>query len=104
MILKKNKMLLPKEKAQELYDKYYIVCQEFTEKIQCSIQAKQCALISVYEIIDALEKYDDVNDTYELQNMDSDFRYWDKVKHELNKSEKGCACYGSNSIHECNCN
>ena len=23
---------------------------------------------------------------------------------KLNKSEKGCACYGSNSIHKCNCN
>ena len=36
-----------KEKAKELIDKYYIICQEFTEEIQCSIQAKQCALIAV---------------------------------------------------------
>jgi hypothetical protein len=43
--------MVPREKAQELFDKYYIVCQEFTEEIQCSIQAKQCALIAVYEII-----------------------------------------------------
>lgn len=39
--------MTPKEKAQELLDKYYIICQEYTEEIQCSIQAKQCALIAV---------------------------------------------------------
>lgn len=57
------------------------------------------ALFVVNEIIDALEKYDDFTEQYlkdefgieyfsaELQNMDGDFRYWGKVKHELNKSE-----------------
>jgi hypothetical protein len=40
------------EKAKELFDKYYIICQEFTEEIQCSIQAKQCALIAVDEMLD----------------------------------------------------
>lgn len=57
------------------------------------------ALFVVNEIIDALEKYDDFTEQYlkdefgieyfsaELQNMDGDFRYWSKVKHELNKSE-----------------
>lgn len=48
---------------------------------------KELALKVVDEIIDALETYDDINDTYELQNMDGDFRYWDKVKHEIIKSE-----------------
>ena len=42
--------MTPKEKAKELVDKYYIICQEFTEEIQCSIQAKQCALISIEEV------------------------------------------------------
>jgi hypothetical protein len=40
-----------REKAIELVDKYYIICQEFTEEIQCSIQAKQCALIAVDEVL-----------------------------------------------------
>ena len=40
----------------------------------------------VDEIIDALETYDDRNDTFELQNMDGDFRYWDKVKYHVNQS------------------
>ncbi len=48
---------------------------------------KELALKVVDEIIDALETYDEINDTYELQNMDGDFRYWDKVKHEIIKSE-----------------
>ena len=43
--------MTPKEKAQEIFDKYYIVCQEYTEEIQCSIQAKQCTLIAVDEIL-----------------------------------------------------
>ena len=73
-------MLPPKEKAQELYDKYYIVCQEFTEEIQCSIQAKQCAKIAVDEIIEAIDWH-----YYETPN--NEIEYWQEVKHELNKSE-----------------
>jgi hypothetical protein len=41
----------PQEKAKELFGKHYIICQEYTEEIQCSIQAKQCALALVQEII-----------------------------------------------------
>jgi hypothetical protein len=44
-------MKTPKEKAEELFDKFYIICQEYTEEIQCSVQAKQCALIAVDELI-----------------------------------------------------
>jgi len=40
-----------KQNAQILFDNYYIVCQEFTEEIQCSIQAKQCALIAIDEVL-----------------------------------------------------
>lgn len=36
-----------KKDAKELYDKYYLICQEFTEQIQCSIQAKECALAAL---------------------------------------------------------
>ena len=72
-------MLSPKEKAQELYDKYYIICQEFTEEIQCSIQAKQCALVAVNEIIEAIDWH-----YYETPN--NEIEYWQEVKHELNKS------------------
>jgi hypothetical protein len=68
--------MTPKEKAKELIDKYYIICQEFTEEIQCSIQAKQCALISVEEIMIYL-------DAIMLPNPFK--QYWDKVKDEIKK-------------------
>jgi hypothetical protein len=79
--------MTPKEKAQELAMKF--------DKYGETDNAKQCALIAVDEIIDALEKYDELTEkhlkdefdvTYfscELQNMDSDFRYWEKVKQEI---------------------
>lgn len=43
---------------------------------------KQLALIVVKEIESALTEYGK-GDSMELQNMDSEFRYWDKVKQEI---------------------
>jgi hypothetical protein len=63
------------EKAIELFGKHYIVCQEYTEEIQCSIQAKQCALIAVDEILK--------NDTIFLYVHHLDF--WKEVKQEIEK-------------------
>jgi hypothetical protein len=39
----------------------------------------------------------------QTKEMEDEFIQSLKQK-KLNKSEKGCACYGSNSIHKCNCN
>jgi hypothetical protein len=64
--------IAPTERAKDLVSKFG---QELAPKV-------------VDEIINALENYDDENDTFELQNMDGDFRYWDKVKNELNKQEQ----------------
>jgi hypothetical protein len=69
--------MTPKEKAKELVDKYYIVCQEFTQEIQCSIQAKQCALIAVDELIKSWDK-----DLYENCGASE---YWQEVKNKLKK-------------------
>jgi hypothetical protein len=66
--------MTPKEKAQEIFDKYYIVCQEYTEEIQCSIQAKQCTLIAVNEI----QKIKSVYHDEEL------YDYFQQVKYETN--------------------
>ena len=71
-----------KEKAKELFDKYYIVCQEYTEEIQCSIQAQECALIAVDEIIQQWE----VIDTYIADfggKLNQSLRYWQEVKQEI---------------------
>ena len=74
------------EKAKELFDNYYIVCQEFTEEIQCSIQAKQCALIAVKEIIDQWE-YIHAYIANGMGELNPNLHYWQEVKHELIKSE-----------------
>jgi hypothetical protein len=70
--------MTPKEKAQEIFDKYYIVCQEFTEEIQCSIQAKQCALIAVDELINQCWSYREIDLGLALE-------YWEEVKQEIEK-------------------
>lgn len=58
-----------KEKAKELYFKYYLQVADgsFPE-----YNAKQCALIAVDEIISSLP---------------ASPAYWEQVKHELNKSK-----------------
>ncbi len=80
--------MTPKEKAQELFDKYYIICQEFTQEIQCGIQAKQCAIIAVDELIKNQEKITKNINRYlsianiEIQDTGS---FWQEVKHEISK-------------------
>lgn len=66
--------LTPKEKAKALFDRYYSITGPFTE-------AKQCALLAVEEIEQALTDYGQTS--YELQNMDREFNYWNEVKKEL---------------------
>lgn len=66
--------MTPKEKAKELFDKYYIICQEFTEEIQCSIQAKQCALIAVEQIQNLC-----------WGNNQVGINHWNEVKQEIEK-------------------
>jgi hypothetical protein len=76
--------LTPLEKAEQLIDNVGVLI----------------ALFIVNEIIDALETYDNFTEQYlkdefgieyfsaELQNMDSDFRYWNKVKQVVTKQQK----------------
>jgi hypothetical protein len=71
-----------KEKAKEFFDKYYIVCQEYTEEIQCSIQAKECALIAVDEVIIRTRSVDTM--PYNCQKIDENTKeYWREVKQEI---------------------
>lgn len=75
------------EKAIELYSKFQAYYTDF--------EAKKCAIICVDEVTKALEEYDERIEKYlkqefgleyfsvEKQNMDSSFRYWEKVKKEL---------------------
>jgi Pyruvate/2-oxoacid:ferredoxin oxidoreductase delta subunit len=84
-----------KEKAEELVEKFMV--QQPMHITMTKTSAKQCAKICVDEIISALTDYDSNTEDYiknefgidyfsvECQNMDSDFRYWDKVKNEIDK-------------------
>ena len=71
--------LTPKEKAKELVEKF----SDLEDGEMYIGKAKQCALITVDEIINSLENYGKESD--ELQNMENDFRYWQEVKEDLLK-------------------
>lgn len=101
--------MTPKEKAEELIDKYKPLCKDLKsvgildgravyidDDVLNNAAAKQCALIAINEIIDALETYDERTEKHlkrefpnylscELQNMEQDFRYYEQVKTEINK-------------------
>jgi hypothetical protein len=67
--------MTPKEKAEELIDKFTIDLRPFSEYGEWSEhQAKQCALIAVDEIIYVLDQY-----------IDPVRRYWEEVKLEIQK-------------------
>jgi hypothetical protein len=79
--------MTPKEKAQELVNKYkyhvsgyvgssMLTNHEYPEQILAN--AKKCALITVAEIESELTRYG--QSSHELQNMEYEWRYWDAVK------------------------
>ena len=76
-------MLPPKEKAQELVDKFRINVLDYEGSGLNTFKAKQCALIAVDEILWHIIKYSDSSKEYVIENSE----YWQQVKHELNKSE-----------------
>ena len=65
--------MTPKEKAQELVNKYL---QVYDGRV---IQAKQCALIAVDEILKEKE------DCHKFECHGNDINYWQEVKQELDK-------------------
>jgi hypothetical protein len=78
--------MTPKDKADKLFDTFWfvntsdglgIIDDELTLE-----DRKQCALIVVDEIEKALTDYGR-GDSFQLQNMDSEFRFWEQVKQEI---------------------
>jgi hypothetical protein len=68
--------MTPKEKAEELVEKYGIWC--WNDGV-CDYQlAKQCALIAVDEIRDAIIEINE----YDYQSLEN---YWYRVKQEIEK-------------------
>lgn len=76
--------MTPKEKAEELVGIYKNLHGHPTEQYLDSEDAKMCAIKAVTQIEQALTDYGR-GDSLELQNMDSEFRYWWKVKEEIEK-------------------
>ena len=66
-----------KEKAEELVNKHRMILMhsdtDLGEEIQCSIIAKQCALISVNEVL------------WAFKQLGKGSRFYDEVKTEIEK-------------------
>lgn len=69
--------MTPKEKAEELHNNMY---HELPARMGRYEISKNCALIAVDEIIKAIDF-----DWMEVQNLDREHAYWDKVKQEIEK-------------------
>ncbi len=67
--------MTPKEKAFELFDKYMQPIDELHKYPMCFATAKQCALIAVDEVIEALREH-------EWQNRNV-IDYYLEVKQEI---------------------
>ena len=91
----------PKEKATQLFNKYYVsileINHDLSEEVIISILAKKQALIAVDEIIEALSKLNvevlhteygskliEINGEIRT-NYGSHVIYWIEVKNEINK-------------------
>ena len=73
----------PKEKADELFTRYYVMLLEtdsqISEEIIISILSQQLALIAVDEIID------EVVESASNEIKSTRVIYWQKVKQQINK-------------------
>jgi len=71
--------LTAKEKAKQLVDKMKDIVMDSTDvlKIQSTKRAKQCAIIAVDEILQAI-------DWHEFEVPNKQLEYWQEVKQEIN--------------------
>jgi hypothetical protein len=75
--------MTPKEKADELFTRYYVMLLEtdsqISEEITISILSQQLAFIAVDEIIEEIVESTD-NEVKSMRII-----YWEKVKQEIEK-------------------
>lgn len=69
--------MTPKEKAENLIDKYLMVRNEFNETLYFS-EAKHCALIAVDEILESFIKFN-----YTI--IKNKLEFWQEVREEIIK-------------------
>jgi hypothetical protein len=72
--------MTPKEKALELFDKYWTLIAYKIEGSVGRLVIKQCALIAVNEILDSNPNYPKFK-----ENEGTPIRYWEVVKQEIEK-------------------
>ena len=73
--------MTPKQKAKELFDKFYYL---FPEKRKIDFgynKSKQCALITVDDIL----KLPSIDDGRMIVVIKEDYDYWQEVKNEIEK-------------------
>ena len=72
----------PKDKATQLFNKYYVsileIDHDLSEEIIISILAKKQSLIAVDEIISIVEWYD-------IRHISNQLKFWIEVKNEIEK-------------------
>ena len=71
--------MTPKERAEELVDKFILNVLDYDGSGLNGFKAKQCALICVDEVI---------NQYYEHTDNVNQHNFWQDVKDELNKKDK----------------
>ena len=72
--------MTPKDKAEELVEKMYLVPNSYGECLMETEEAKKCALIAVDEIIDVLGG----SGVYSFADIKVS-EYWEEVKKEIEK-------------------
>ena len=72
--------MTPKEKAKELYVKYYELIKSPYQKHTCT---KQCALIAVDEIIESNPYKIELEGKFQTEWNRYDITYWEEVKKEI---------------------
>ena len=86
-----NKQQTPKEQAEELIESFIEFTSNeairedglFYSQRMKLWNAKQCAMIAINKIIEAIDF-----DWMEVQNLESEHRYWDAVKREIKNYEQ----------------
>ncbi len=69
--------MIPKDKANQLYSKYFELGKDHTRGVSMKHFAKECALIAVQEHINSLVSYE--------MDLTVQIHYWRKVKAEIEK-------------------
>jgi len=67
--------MTPKEKAYELFSKFYYVIPSFELPIDDQV-AKECSLIAIDEIMKVVSFYNDTQ---------AEYYYWEEVQEEIEK-------------------